>query len=132
MTEPVISSALPDVINNYITLRAERLLADKAAESLKEKETVLFRQIIAEYRERGIEVLGGNLGVVKMHKKVKPIVTTPEDWRLVYSFIEQEQRFDLLHKRLTESAVEELWENGIEVPGVGRNDVYTLSVSGAK
>jgi hypothetical protein len=127
----MISSHLPDLINSYITVRAERLAKAKEVELLETQEKDLTKVIIAKYREDKIVIQGGALGNVKMHVKPKPRVLTPEAWDQYYAYIYETKRFELLHKRVTESVVEELWENGVEVPGVTKEDVYTLSVSGA-
>jgi hypothetical protein len=127
----MISSLLPDLIHSYIVTRAERLRFDKESKRLKEMEDDLSRTIIAKYREESIFIMGGLSGNVKMHVHPKPKVENPDDWDKLYAFIQETGRWELLHKRVTESVVEELWENGVEVPGVVKRDQYTLSVQGA-
>ena len=124
-----ISSLLPDLIDQYITARAERLMLDKQAEQMKEHEEILKKAIIAKYQEQGLTLLGSKLGVVKMSDAEEPVA---QDWIAVWDYIRETGSFELLHKRLTNTAVKERWEAGQEIPGVGKQKVYRLSVSGTK
>jgi hypothetical protein len=121
-----ISSLLPDLISNYIIIRDQRLALDKQAAEIKETEDVLNKAIIAKMKEEKVEVAGKIGGFVKMKKNVEP---TADDWPAVWKYIKENDAFELLHKRLTSEAVKERWENNVEIPGVGRKDVYKLSVS---
>ena len=70
--------------------------------------------------------MGGKMGVVKLHESIEPIA---EDWPKTWAFIKEHDAFELLHKRLTVTAVKERWEHGEEIPGVGRVPKYSLTVS---
>jgi len=126
---PSISSHLPDLVDSYINLREQRLAADRAAATLKESEEDLKRTIIAKFREGGMKALGGQLGLVKMTELDEPKAT---NWEPVYDYVKQNDAWNLLHKRLTTTAVKELWEDGKTVPGVDHEIIYKLSVSGVK
>ena len=126
-----ISSHLPDLINNYISVRAQRLALDKEAASLKEMETEMGKTIIAKYRESGITAQASGMGLVKMTENIEPVVQG-EDWPTLWGYIRETGDFSLLHKRITVTAVKEHWEAGEEIPGVGRATTYKLSVSGTK
>jgi hypothetical protein len=123
---PVISSNLPDLVDNYITTRAQRLVLAKQAEEMEEAEKEMYKTIIAKLREGGMSAMGGKVGVVKLHETVEPIA---QDWPATWAFIKEHDAFELLHKRLTVTAVKERWEHGEEVPGVGRVPKFSLSVS---
>jgi hypothetical protein len=124
-----ISSHLPDLINQYISVRAQRLAKDAEAMEIKEFEDVLKGAIIGKYKEQGIKTLGAANGIVKMTTLIEPVA---QDWPPIWAYIRETGQFDLLHKRLANLAVKERWEAGIELPGVGRAEVFKLSVSGAK
>jgi hypothetical protein len=126
---PSISSHLPDLVDSYITIREQRLAADRLSAQLTEAETDLKRTIIAKFQDQGVKALGGQLGLVKMTELDEP---KAENWELIYDYIERNQAFHLLHKRLTTLAVKELWDDGKTVPGVGHEKIFKLSVSGVK
>ena len=125
MTE-TISSHLPDLVDRYISTRAQRLAAEKTVADMKEIEDDLKSTIISKYREQGLKALGARNGTVKMSRKLEPVTT---DWAALWAHIQATGEFELLHKRLTTSAVEERWEAGDLVPGVGTKEVFNLSVS---
>lgn len=124
--EMPISSHLPDLTDQYITIRAQRLVLAKEVEAMEEAEKDLYRTIIAKLREGGMTGIGGKMGFIKMHESIEPIA---QDWPATWAFIKANDAFELLHKRLTVTAVKERWEAGEEVPGVGRVPKFSLTVS---
>jgi hypothetical protein len=125
---PAISSHLSDLINQYISLRAQRIVKEKEAAEIQELEEDLKKTIISKFREGDIKAMGSTNGLVKMMKTEEPVAN---DWLAVWEYIRENDAFELLHRRLTNTAVKERWDAGIEIPGVGRTDVYKLTVSKA-
>ena len=123
-----ISSHLPDVVDAYIAMRAQRLQADKQAASLKEQEDILKDHLISSLRHNGMSALGGKAGMVKLGKSEEP---EPLDWAQIWAYMKQNDAMELVQKRLGSTAVKERWEAGEQIPGIGKRDVYKLSVSGA-
>lgn len=118
-----------ELVNTYLEVRDKRLAADKVAADLKSQETDLKTQIIHKMQDRHLTALGGNKGITTLTIKKKP---QAQDWTLVYEFIRERNAFHLLHKRLTEEAVKEYWNEEIPIPGVIEVDVYDLTISKAK
>jgi len=121
-----ISSNLPDVVDNYISLRAQRLSLDKQVADLKKQEEEIKDHLISEFRSQGLSALGGKAGICKLHMSVEPEVT---DWPTLYTHIKETDNWDLLHRRLTTTAVKLRWEEDETVPGVGKYEAYKLTVS---
>lgn len=126
MNLPTLSSHLPDLIDLYIATRAQRLAKDKEAAAIKEQEDDLSKAIIAKMKAGDITAQGAQNGLVKLNHNVEPVAT---DWPALYAFIKANDAWELLHKRVTATAIKERWDDGEEIPGVGRADVYKLSVS---
>ena len=108
--------------------RAERLAADKWAASLKSAENQLLAQLIAEMEENNLSSVGGESCIVKRTVKQRAIAS---DWGQIYEYIRANDAFDLLHKRLTDSAVLLRKEDGVEVPGVALMDYSNITYSKA-
>jgi hypothetical protein len=123
---PTISSHLPDLVTNYILKRAERLAVEKHVEELAAAEKELFNTVIAKMREQGLEKLGTSAGTVKLGKTEEPV---SDFGPAFYQYIKDHDAWELLHKRVTITAVKERWEAGEEIPGVTKVDKYKLSVS---
>lgn len=126
---PSISSHLPDLVDSYVNVREQRLALEREVLKLKEAEEDLKRTIVAKFQEQGLKALGGQLGLVKMTELDEP---KAENWELIYDYVAEHEAWHLLHKRLTTTAIKELWDDGKTVPGVGHQTVYKLSVSGVK
>lgn len=122
----VISSHLPDLVNHYISVRAQRLELDKQAEIVKQTEEDLKKTIIAKMREQEMKAVGAANGLVKLQETEEPVA---ENWNELWQYIKENDAWELLHKRITTTAVRERWNDGIAVPGVGKSTVYKLSVS---
>lgn len=114
------------LVDNYHLKKQERLKADRTASALKKSERNLKETIIHHLREQDVKVIGGTYLTVTLQKIGRPSVA---DWPTLYEYISENEAYDLLHRRLTTSAVEERWENGENIPGVVEVDVYELSES---
>ena len=123
---PKISSHLPDLVDNYISLRAQRLALDKEAASLKETEDDIYKVIVSKMREEGMTAMGAKNGMVKLKESEEPV---PTDWPALYDYIKETGHFEFLHKRIATLAIKEHWEAGEDIPGVGTTTVFKLSVS---
>jgi hypothetical protein len=95
--------------------RQERLAADKKAAALKSEESALKAQLISEMEENNLSSVGGQICIVKRTTKERAIASS---WPDIYSYILEHDAFDLLHRRLTDSAVLLRRDDGVEVPGV--------------
>lgn len=128
MSDPVISSHLPDLVNQYISVRAQRLELDRQSKVVKEAEDDLQKVIVSKMREQDMKALGATNGLVKLHESEEPVA---ENWEEIWQFIKENNAWELLHKRITVTAVKERWNDGIAVPGVGKSTVFKLTVSKA-
>ena len=121
-----LSSHLPDLINLYISTRAQRLVLDKQAAEVKEDEEALKNVIIAKFKDGDLTACGATNGLVKMTVLKEPVAT---DWPALYDYIKETGHWEFLHKRVTSTAIKEHWNAGETIPGVGVTEVYKLSVS---
>ena len=108
--------------------RAERLAADKVAASLKSEENTLKALLIAEMEENNLSSVGGEVCIVKRTVKKRAMVG---NWPEVYAYILEHDAFDLLHKRITDSAVLLRNDDGVEVPGISLIDFSNITYSKA-
>jgi hypothetical protein len=120
---------LQELADQYYAARSLRLDKEREAFKLQEVETELKGQLIHAMLEEKLTVVGGQSCIVRYHRKLKPI---PEDWTKVWGHIQSTGEFELLQKRLTDSAIQERWDNGIEVPGIGRFPIDDITVSAIK
>jgi len=117
---------LQELADQYYTAYRLRLDKEAEAEKLKETELELKGRLLGLMIEEKLTVVGAQSCVVRYHRKMKP---HPEDWHKIWGYVQSTGEFDLLHKRLTEIAIEDRWEAGIDIPGVGKFPVDYLTVS---
>jgi hypothetical protein len=105
------------------SVREERLAAQKVADALKEKETLLQEHLINNLPKSQAGGIIGKLASVVLDSKVVPKV---EDWDALYKYVLKTKSFSFLQRRLSETAIQEIWDNGKEVPGVSQFKVVVL------
>jgi hypothetical protein len=117
---------LSTLVDAYHEARELRLTADKTAERAKDIENSLKESIIAELTSSKAKSAGGSICTVNLQEKMKP---TAKDWKLIYEYIKENDAFDLLQRRLTETAVAVRWDDKIQIPGIEAFPVYTLTIA---
>jgi hypothetical protein len=55
------------------------------------------------------------------------LLPSSEDWNATFDYIKENDAFYLLYKRLSSTAVQELMDEGITIPGVKVHEKVTLS-----
>jgi hypothetical protein len=120
------ADALATLADEYAAARAARLAADRAAEELKKKEVAASTQLIAQLRLQSITSIGGKAARATLAKNEVPHV---KDWDAFYAHIAKTKQFDLLERRPGKLACSSRWEDGVEIPGVEKFPVYTITLS---
>jgi hypothetical protein len=117
---------LKETALEYGSKKAERLAADKVARSLKAEEDNLAFAITLYCREHGGAGVDMATVIVEYDTKLTPVA---KDWDLIHQYIKENDAIDLVHKRLTESAVKLRWDDDIVIPGVGDKITEKIKVT---
>jgi hypothetical protein len=96
-------------------LDQERKAIIKKAEAIETRQVALRKHIIDNLPKSKATGVAGRLARVKID--VKEILQA-KDWDKVYKYILKVKRPDLLQRRLSEGAINEIIEAGHDVPGV--------------
>src|SRR5262245_59568569 len=115
---------LDRLIDRFMLLDEERKLLQKQADNKKAEAERYYNEIILQMTNGGIQTYPGTHAICSMWQNVEP---KAEDWPAIYKHIQETGEFELLHKRLTGSAIKERWDAGVEVPGVERYPVIKLT-----
>lgn len=115
--------------DDWWSARAKRLASKKKTDALEEIERALKGKLTAALEQEKITSIGGKKVLVTLKDVKKPAVG---DWSKLYDYIRETDSFDLLQKRLLESAVAARWEEDQEVPGVYAMELKELSYSAKK
>lgn len=106
--------------------RRARLDAEAEVARRREAEDAQKRLVLDALAAANLDGARGRLAQVTRKLVPLPVVT---DWESLYAYVKRRNAFDLLHRRLTTTAVLERWEAGETVPGVDREQRLTLHVS---
>lgn len=121
-----IPSEMGAVIDEFKHVKDLRLKMDKQVSEVKARETELENFIIDSVSK---SQSGGAVGKYYTGKIVNKTVPQAENWSEIHAYIDNTKRFDLLNKSLSKKAVEDMWADGVEIPGVGRFNKISLSVT---
>ena len=124
-SEPTFEQ-LGSLIDSLYNLRAQRLDLARKVDALKAEEETRRYQLLEMLQKYGLAKASGLIATVGQVHKVEPLVS---DWDEVWGYIRENNRFDLLQKRLSAPAWRELEEGGILVPGTVRQDIFDISLT---
>lgn len=120
-----IGTDLHSLVNQYLASRAQRLAKEKEAKVMEANEVMLKKAIIAKAKEQELAVIGTNLGTVKITYRDVPKATV---WPEVWQYIVEHNAFDILHRRLTDTAIRDRIAAGETIPGITFTPVASVSV----
>ena len=120
---PKTAGACADLL--YKT-REARLKLQKDVERMESEEQQLKDYFINNLSKDNATGVAGKFARVQIKPKVKPVV---EDWDKFCAYVRKNNAFEMLQRRLSEGAIEERWEDKKVVPGVGRFNAKTVSVT---
>lgn len=104
--------------------RTERLAADKVAAALKADEQALIEHIINNLPKDS----GGAIGKHHVVEVYTEDILQVKDWPAFYAYVAKNKAFDMLQRRLTESAVQARLDDKKKVPGIGTFTTVKVSL----
>ncbi|MCK9513688.1 MAG: hypothetical protein M0R28_21025 [Pigmentiphaga sp.] len=110
----------------YSEVRELRLAMQKHTDAVKERETEIREYIINNLSKSDDTGAAGKRYRAQIVRKVVPSVT---DWTKLWDYVKKTGRFDLLQKRVSDTAVKDSWETGNEIPGVDRFHAVEVSIT---
>jgi hypothetical protein len=118
--------ALGTCVDKLYSLRQQRLAKQKEVDKLEAEEKALKEHIINTLPKSESTGIAGKLARATIVKKEIPQV---HDWDRFYKFVLKTKHFDLLQRRLADTAVKERWDAGEEIPGVEAFQAVTVSLN---
>jgi len=114
------------LVDELDTRRHHRLQTEKVLEDCKKREDEMKQLVLAALAAAGLDGARGRHAQVTRKLTPTPVV---KDWALFYAYVKKQGAFDLLHRRLTTTAVLERWEQGVKIPGLDQEQRLTLHVT---
>lgn len=115
--------------DEYHRVRTLRLAMQKETESVEAREKEIKEYIINSLSKSDDTGAAGLLYRAQIVMKTKPQIA---DWASFTAAVRTENRFDLIQKRVSDKAIEEIWDAGFEVPGIAKIHVPDVSITKIK
>lgn len=116
-------------IDELYQLREERLRVTKLVDEMKQRESALQAQIMAELQEQGLTGARGDVATAGLGTDTVPAV---RDWKVLHTHIVATDGWDLLQNRVSTTACKARWTRSEAVPGVEPMEIFKLSLSKAE
>ena len=126
MTEYNIPATLAACADRLQDLKKQRLAQQKIVDELVREEGVIAQHLKDSLPLEGSTGVSGMFARVSLVEKIVPTVT---DWASLHAHIQRTGDFDLLQRRVSDTAVKERWAAGDKVDGVGEFTAVTLSIN---
>jgi hypothetical protein len=107
-------------------LREKRLAEQKKVDAIEAEEKALKEHIIQTLPKSEASGVAGKIARVSVITKQVPQV---KDWDMFYKHVKKTGEFELLQRRLTDTAIRERWEAGKQVPGVESFNTLSISIN---
>lgn len=104
----------------------KRLALQKQVDELAAFESSLKEHIINTLPKSDQTGAAGKVAKVSVVTKEIPQV---QDWEAFYKHVKKTGDFELMQRRLADKAIQERWEHGKKVPGVGVFTAVTVSLN---
>lgn len=109
--------------------RIKRLAAQKEVDALEVVEKDLKQKVLDSLRKNPSKAVSNGDRLFQLVPGTEP---SPEDWGKIWKHIQKTGEFELVQRRLNNTAIKERWELGVKIPGVGSIPTETLSDTKAK
>jgi hypothetical protein len=105
--------------------REKRLAAQKIVDELAKQEAAVREHIINNLPKSDTGASGKRARVSVITKQVPQV----KDWDKFYAHVKKTGQFELMQRRLADTAIRERWDNGKQVPGVETFGVVSVSLN---
>jgi hypothetical protein len=112
------------VADELYRARESRLKLQAQVADIETREKELKEYLLSNLSKSKAEGITGKLATVQV---VPASIPQVKDWPALYKYILKKKAFELLQRRLTDSAVAEKWEAGEAIPGIVSFDFFKIS-----
>lgn len=123
LTIPKTLGACADMLYK---LRAKRLEIEAKVATIKADEETLKEHLIKNLKADDANGIVGKIAKVNV---ISQKIGRAEDWDAFYSYVASTGQFELLQRRLSDTALRERWDAGEPVPGVVPYTILKTSVT---
>lgn len=128
--EFVVGNDLPESVglcaDLYSEVREMRLAMQKHVDTVRARESEIKEYIIGNLSKSDDTGAAGKRYRAQITTKTVPSL---KDWDAFTSYVAANNRWDLLHKRVSDKPIKDLWEEGYAVPGIDKFNAIDVSIT---
>lgn len=117
---------LATISDEIAAIRRKRAALNKEEKELGKDQGVLELELIAAAQEQGLDKGGGKASKFTMGEVSSPQLKNDTDF---FKFVADNNYFHLFTRRLKAEACRELWDKGIDIPGVDKFTQVAVTVT---
>lgn len=115
-------------VDKLYSMRQQRLVVQAKVETMKSEESALQDHVLNNFKKDEVEGAKGKLASASITRTTVANVT---DWEAFYKYIKKNEAWDMLQRRVNDSAYRARLEESVVVPGVEAFGVVKLSITKA-
>lgn len=123
---PPLPESIGRCADLYHDVRELRLAMAKEVEEVAAFERKVEQHIVDNLSKSADTGAAGLRYRAQITTKVKPTV---EDWPALQAHVLASGDFDLIQKRISDKAVADRWNAGVELPGIGKFNAIGVSIT---
>lgn len=112
-------------IDNLYSLREKRMALQREADKIKKQERELTDHAVTLCRKARVDKASGKLATFSHGLKSIAVV---EDWEEFHAFVEDNDAWDCVQKRLNQKAILDRIEDGVTIEGITTENVITTAL----
>jgi hypothetical protein len=113
-------------VDHLYKLREQRLAAQKKVDETKGVEEALKNHILTNFQQADVEGARGKLASASVQRRV---VADVQDWEALHKWVAKNDAWDMLQKRVNDTAYRARLDENVEVPGIEPYTVVSLSIT---
>ena len=121
-----IPGTLGAAVDRLYTTRQTRLEETREIDGMKAYETAIKEHLIETLPKDDASGVTGLLARAQISSKKVPSV---KDWTAFFAYVKENDAWDLLAKRVNDTAVAERWDNGETIPGIDAFVLTSVSIT---
>jgi len=122
----VVPKTLGACADRLYAIKAEMSALNKKGEELDKERKAIQEHVINTLPKSNATGVAGKVANVKTMTVEVPQV---KDWDVFYGYVRKTKRTDLLQRRLSEGAINEILDSGKKIPGVEPFPVVKISLT---
>jgi short subunit dehydrogenase-like uncharacterized protein len=116
-------------VDQAYEMRKARLDLEKKVEEMKAEEKTLEEHILKIFDQQGLMKGGSANTTAAISTRRRAMIM---DWKRFSDYVIKTKQPDLLEKRPAQTACQERWDDGVQIPGIEMNETRALSLTKIK